>query len=135
MTTGSGQLTSDDIQYVDHLRKAKREAAEKLRIKPANLRKFVNEGTPVTFVDLRPKAEFERSSVRLPGSIRTDPEELTGCLNCPRDRITVVYCCTPNEEISARAVTKLRELGFNEAYALEGGIPAWTAVGGQVDMK
>lgn len=127
--------SSEDLQNVELLRKAQKEAAQKLRIAPADLRKRVDAGTAVTMLDLRPKQEYDRSNIRLPGSIRTDAEQLAGSASWPRDRLTVAYCGTPNEEISARAVQKLRDLGFNDAFALEGGTTAWTAAGGQVELK
>jgi rhodanese-related sulfurtransferase len=51
----------------------------------------------------------------------------------PKDRLTVVY--SANDDASAKAVQQLREQGYTEAYALQGGLTAWQSVGGPVEMK
>jgi Fe-Mn family superoxide dismutase len=67
--------------------------------------------------DMLPGASFHA-----PGALASWVEEL------PRDRPIAVYCVC-GFQVSGRAVTELRQRGYN-ARALVGGITAWHATGG-----
>ncbi len=76
----------------------------------------------VTFIDIRkqPDKEQIRGSLRYDGAKLLEAEELA--LPLPRDGKIVVYCGSGNSCI--RVAARLREQGFANAVALEGGYAA-----------
>lgn len=66
----------------------------------------------VTLLDVRPEHEFTRS--HLPGALSVPLQLLESRLGeIPRDRTIVAYCRGPFCALSAEAVRRLRELGFD----------------------
>lgn len=85
----------------------------------------------VTVLDVRTPAEY--AAGHLPGAVNIDVEggsfaQQVGQL--PKDATYLVYCRTGNR--SGVATDQLADLGFTELYDLQGGIEAWSAVGGQL---
>jgi len=77
----------------------------------------------VTFVDVRKKPD--RFQIR--GSVRYDSQKLLAAdkltLPLPREGRIVVYCGSGNS--SGEVAQRLREQGYHNAAALEGGYEAW----------
>lgn len=88
-------------------------------------------GVEFAFVDVREAAEVAATgclpaAVRLPvGQVEARASEL------PRDVVVLFYCASGTR--SLRAARRLRALGHPAAFSLEGGLPAWTRAGGEVE--
>lgn len=63
------------------------------RITPEELKREMDEGTPVVVVDLRNELALDEDSVQIRGALRLTPEELDSrSEEIPRDRDIVLYC-------------------------------------------
>jgi glyoxylase-like metal-dependent hydrolase (beta-lactamase superfamily II) len=93
------------------------------------LRGWLEEGKPVTVVDVRPVAQ--RSEWSIPGSLHVDAYEALKAhdpgamseIRLPLDRPVVTVCAMGR--VSAVAALQLRDRGY-EALSLEGGMKAWS---------
>jgi len=76
-------------------------------------------------IDIRKKPD----DAQIPGSVRYDGETLESTSDVPfeRDRHVVVYCGSGNS--CSRVANTLRERGFENVVALEGGYAAWKEAG------
>ncbi len=83
-----------------------------------------------TILDVRTPAEFAQG--RLPGAINHDLSTHFRERIAPLDRdgVYAVYCRT--SECALQALVLMKELGFEQAYYLDGGFVAWQRAGGQV---
>lgn len=86
------------------------------------------EGNEVTVLDVRTPKEIAQGKITttaLEADFFEDNfiEEATSKIS--KDETVYVYCKGGNR--SAKAVVKLRELGYSKAYNVEGGIKAWKA--------
>ena len=85
-----------------------------------------------TLVDVRRRAAFEREPVRIPLSLRREPEEVDRwAADLDPWRGVVVYC-VHGHEVSRNTARSLCERGLNAA-ALEGGLERWKASDGVVE--
>lgn len=99
----------------------------------ATLRDQQGAEAPVV-VDVRDASEY--AAGHLPGARHIPAGELEGRLaELPRDRPVVTYCSMRHRGASRseRAAALLRTHGY-DASALDGGLPAWEAAGGSVDV-
>jgi Fe-Mn family superoxide dismutase len=81
-------------------------------------------------LDLCLPVDLPRRTNMLPGASFHAPAALARWVGqLPRDRPIAVYCIC-GFQVSGRAVTELRERGY-DAKALVGGITAWHAIGGE----
>ena len=91
------------------------------------LRAWLEEGHPVTILDVRPVEEF--AAGHLPNALSMPVTELEARLpELPQDREIVAYCRGPYCVFADQAVALLRSNGFN-ACRLEQGLPDWRALG------
>lgn len=80
----------------------------------------------LTLLDVRRKADFQASSVKIPNAVWQDPETIdTWIRQLSVDHLTIVYC-VKGGSVSQFVTDRLRREGL-EASFLEGGIQAWTA--------
>lgn len=93
------------------------------------LREWLEQGKPVTVVDVRPADE--RAEWAIPGSVHIDaykklregdPDALAG-LNPPTDKPVVAVCALGRTSLIAREHLCARGL---QAYSMEGGMKAWS---------
>jgi rhodanese-related sulfurtransferase len=83
-------------------------------------------GEKMVIVDVRPETfgDLIRSSVWVPymkiGQWAVDH---------PRDELIVTYCACSHEATSGRAVRTLNQMGFTNAWALQGGLNEWRSAG------
>jgi rhodanese-related sulfurtransferase len=91
-------------------------------------------GQPVTVLDARNDEEWGRSGVKVRGAVRVDRDRLPA-EPLPKDRLTVAYCTCPNDAGAVLVAQELQEHGFQQAYALRGGLDAWRAAGGPVEPR
>jgi glyoxylase-like metal-dependent hydrolase (beta-lactamase superfamily II) len=98
-------------------------------VETETLRKWLEEGRPVTVLDIRAPADREQWSI--PGSIHVDAYEplkvgeadaLSG-VDLPKDRPVVTICNAG--KVSQVAAEQLRKRGIN-AFPLAGGMKAWS---------
>lgn len=85
--------------------------------------RMINDREPL-IVDLRPQADFRKghllNAVNLP---LAKLEERVSELGKDKARPVILYCALGGS--SNEAATKLRKLGYTEAYPLRGGLNAW----------
>ena len=108
------------------------------RILPAQMIGFIEKGLSPILVDARSKTDYETSPLKLPGSVRLDPDEAqAGRVNLDADagQMVVVYCTTPEEETSAHVAQILRQRGFGNVRILKGGLGGWTNARLPVEAK
>ncbi len=87
---------------------------------------------PPTIVDVRRRAAFEREPLRIPLSLRKEPEEVDGwAAELDPWRRVVVYC-VHGHEVSQNAARALRGRGL-DAASLVGGLEGWREAKGFVE--
>ncbi len=95
-------------------------------IQPNELKRLLTSRQELTLLDVRRKADFQASSVKIPGAVWHDPETIdTWIQQLPADRLTIVYC-VKGGSVSRSVTDRLGRKGLDAAF-LEGGIQAWTA--------
>ncbi|HMH53195.1 MAG TPA: cyclic nucleotide-binding domain-containing protein [Candidatus Acidoferrum sp.] len=108
------------------------------RILPAQMIGFIERGLSPILVDARSKNDYETSPLKLPSSIRLDPDEATaGRINLDADpkQMIVVYCTSPEEQTSERVAAILRQRGLRNVRILKGGLGGWTNARLPVETK
>ena len=110
------------------------------RILPTQMIGFIERGLTPILVDARTKNDYETSPLKLPGSVRVDPDEAeAGRINLDTDtegkRMFVVYCTSPEERTSARVAQILRQRGLGNIRILKGGLGGWTNARLPVEAK
>ena len=93
-------------------------------------------GAPVSILDVRRAAAFDKNPVRLPGATRVPPEEVPqwAARNASAKSVPVVTYCVHGHEVSQGAAAALRASGFTASY-LAGGISEWQNQGGDIQPK
>jgi S1-C subfamily serine protease/rhodanese-related sulfurtransferase len=108
------------------------------RILPAQMIGFIERGLSPILVDARNKNDYETSPLKLPSSVRLDPDEAqAGRINLDADpkQMIVVYCTSPEEQTSERVAAILRQRGFRNVRILKGGLGGWTNARLPVETK
>ena len=100
---------------------------ESVYVPPPTVRSWLEAGTDVTFLDVREADEF--AAGHLPGARNIPYDQIESILSeLPHEPPIVTYCIHSTHR-APEAAKRLRELGFSNAYVLEGGIVAWQAGG------
>lgn len=108
----------------------------RFRVTPTQVITFIERGLNPVLLDVRTKAEFETSPLKLPGSMRYEPETAEQTpLNLEPAQLIVAYCTSPEEQQSARIVHLLRQRGFKNVRILKGGLGGWTNARLPVEAK
>lgn len=97
------------------------------RITPHELKERMDQGEPVTIVDLR--GQYEWADGRIPGSLTLTLDQVDTFVPAATQGEIVLYCSCPNEISSARAALRLRRQGVKHVRPLEGGFPVWKKLG------
>jgi rhodanese-related sulfurtransferase len=108
------------------------------RILPAQMIGFIERGMSPILVDARTKTDYETSPLKLPSSIRIDPDEaLAGRINLEAEpkQMIVVYCTSPEEQTSEKVANILRSRGMSNVRILKGGLGGWTNARLPVEAK
>src|SRR5208282_3889506 len=83
--------------------------------------------------DVRSHGYYSARAVRIPGSIRIEPNNLSAEIRkFPRDKEMYLYCTCRSEVTSASVAHLLREQGFN-AFVILGGLAAWRRAGNPIE--
>ena len=108
-------------------------AAQPVTVSPAkfidssSVKTWLDHGQMVVFLDVREADEF--AAAHLPGAINVVYDQVaTLADSLPHDQPIVIYCIHSTHRAPEAAKT-LTQLGFANAYVLEGGITAWQAGG------
>ena len=97
------------------------------RVTPTQVIGFIERGLNPVLLDVRTKADFETSPLKLPGSTRLAPEEAERApVNFEPEQMIIAYCTSPEEQQSARVAQILRQRGFKTVRILKGGLGGWT---------
>jgi len=87
----------------------------RFRVHPTQVIAFIENGLSPVLLDVRTKADYETSPLKLPGSLRLDPEEAERApLNLEPQQLIVAYCTSPDEACAARVSHALRARGFRK---------------------
>jgi S1-C subfamily serine protease/rhodanese-related sulfurtransferase len=108
------------------------------RILPAQMIGFIERGLSPILVDARSKNDYETSPLKLPSSVRIDPDEAqAGRINLDADpkQMIVVYCTSPEEQTSEKVAAILRQRGMRNVRILKGGLGGWTNARLPVETK
>lgn len=97
-------------------------------VQPQAVKEWIQQGTTVTFLDVREADEFAAGHLPEARNIPHD-QVMAIAAELPHDQPVVIYCIHSTHRAPEAAKT-LRRLGFDNAYVMEGGIAAWEA-GGQ----
>ena len=90
-------------------------------IRVEELQDLQREGADLVLLDVRESHEVERATL---GGTHIPLAQVGSRLDeIPRDRKVVVHCKLGGR--SAKAVTALRQLGYEDVWNLQGGIQAW----------
>ena len=99
----------------------------RFRVLPTQVIAFIERGLNPVMLDVRTKADFETSPLKLPGSIRLAPEEAERApINLEPEQMIITYCTSREEQQSARVAQILRQRGFKSVRILKGGLGGWT---------
>ena len=102
-------------------------------ITPHDLKTLI-EKESVTVLDVRRKNDYDADTLRLPGAVWKNPEELAAwSATLPKDRDVVLYCVRGGA-VSNSVVDALQAQGVKARF-IEGGIEAWKVAGGAVAPK
>jgi len=99
------------------------------QITPQQLRQMLDDGEEITVVDVREEGVYSRDGHLLRVSnVPLSVLELRVPALLPRKAVRVVVC-DGGEGLAAPAAEKLRAGGYTQISVLEGGTPAWKAMG------
>jgi S1-C subfamily serine protease/rhodanese-related sulfurtransferase len=108
----------------------------RFRVVPTQVIGFIERGLNPVLLDVRTKTDFETSPLKLPGSIRLEPEEAERAqLNLDPEQMIITYCTSREEQQSARVAQTLRRRGFKTVRILKGGLGGWTNARLPVEAK
>jgi S1-C subfamily serine protease/rhodanese-related sulfurtransferase len=110
----------------------------RFRVVPTQVIHFIERGLNPLLLDVRTKTDYETSPLKLPGSLRIDPETIlkTEQFEVPAEpqQVVVAYDTTPEERTSAAVTQVLRKRGM-DARILKGGLGGWTNARLPVEAK
>ncbi len=105
------------------------------RISAAELKQLMDDGHPLSVVDLRGIEDHVADPYTIPGALRISAEELEQRHDdIPRDRDVILFCACPNEATSARMALMLKRKGIARVRPLVGGIDAWRELAYPLEM-
>jgi membrane protein DedA with SNARE-associated domain/rhodanese-related sulfurtransferase len=87
----------------------------------------------ILLADVRSHGYYSAGAVRIPGSIRIEPNNLSAEIQTfPRNKEMYLYCTCRREATSASVAHLLREQGF-ATFVIVGGLAAWRKAGNQLE--
>lgn len=101
-------------------------------IPPQELRALLESDRKPILLDVRRKADFEASPMKIGNAVWHDPEKADDWIqDVPQDRPVVVYC-VKGGSVSQSIADKLQQ-NHPDAKFLQGGIKAWEDLGEPVE--
>lgn len=109
-------------------KKARRFFARKMAFTtgPAELGRWLKDGTNVNVVDVRAAEDYERGHI--PGAVSLPKDRWRRLSGLDKDKINVVYCYSQVCHLAAAAALAFADRGF-PVMELEGGFETWKAYG------
>jgi len=95
---------------------------------------MLDAGSPVQFIDVRPKHSVSREQDIIEGATWRDPERVQEWMGELSKSDPVVVFCVYGFHVGCRTAIALRDLGFDAKY-MTGGHSAWKAIGGPTKMQ
>jgi rhodanese-related sulfurtransferase len=87
----------------------------------------------VLLADVRSYGYYSARAVRIPGSIRIEPNNLSAEIKqFPRNKDIYLYCTCRGQTTSASVAHLLRQQGFS-AFVIDGGLAAWRRAGNPLE--
>lgn len=106
----------------------------KRTIPASELQKLLENGTPLTLLDLRRPSDYEPDTGVVPGARWLSLEKIEEwSATLPREGDIVLYCAH-GKTISNAALDYLLSRGFSARF-IEGGMDGWKEAGGQLAPK
>ena len=106
------------------------------RILPAQLATLLDGDDEIAIIDVREQGIFARGHLLFARSVPLSTLELKISDLVPRKSTRIVVCAADelgdDEELLARACTRLRDLGYGDVVVLAGGNAGWQAAGHQL---
>jgi S1-C subfamily serine protease/rhodanese-related sulfurtransferase len=111
---------------------------DRFRVLPTQVIAFIERGLNPILVDVRTENDYETSPLKLPGSIRLDPDVVLKTeqfdIQAQPKQIVIAYDTSPEEKTSAEVIQVLRKRGL-DARILKGGLGGWTNARLPVEAK
>lgn len=99
---------------------------------PADLKSRLDWGEPaLSIVDVRDREAFNQEHIT--GAIAMSIDRLVELSNASFDNSRDIFVCAGSPEHAVEAVTQLQTSGFERVSVIDGGLPAWKAIGGQTE--
>jgi rhodanese-related sulfurtransferase len=100
-------------------------------ISPRELTALMEEGRPMTLLDVRRQADYERDPAMIPRAVKRDPEQIEQwSQELPEGQEVVIYCVRGGS-VSNAVLDQLLARNIRARF-IEGGIAAWKESGGTV---
>ncbi len=110
----------------------------RFRVAPPQVIGFIERGLNPVLLDVRTKNDYETSPLKLPSSVRVDPDLIlkNDSVEIPAQpkQIVIVHDTSPGEIVSEQVTQVLRRRGF-DARILKGGLGGWTNARLPVEAK
>jgi S1-C subfamily serine protease/rhodanese-related sulfurtransferase len=110
----------------------------RFRVVPTQVIGFIERGINPVLLDVRTKNDYETSPLKLPSSLRIDPDTIlkSDQFEIPAEpkQIVVAYDTSPEERTSEQVIQVLRKKGL-DARILKGGLGGWTNARLPVEAK
>jgi membrane protein DedA with SNARE-associated domain/rhodanese-related sulfurtransferase len=105
------------------------------RVSPDQLRLLLAGAEPPVILDMR-SALMRQGHGGIPGALAIELDELKRAPpQLPRDRDIITYCACPNDISAGRAAQSLGSAGYLRVKVLTGGVEAWQAAGGRLELR
>jgi len=101
----------------------------KPQIAAKDLKERIDKGEKITIIDAR----HDLDGQIIKGAIHLPSDQLEAwARTVDKNSVIVTYCTCPHDEAAEGEVKALREMGFNNAFALAGGLDAARAAGFEI---
>lgn len=101
---------------------------------PSDLKNRLEWGEPaLSILDVRDRDAFNQE--RIMGAIAMPMADLTERAGQSFEPERDLFIYGESDEETAAAVTQLSSAGFQRVSAIQGGLPAWKAIGGQIEGR
>lgn len=98
------------------------EPAKVEELSPTDLKRWLDEGKPITLLDVRSEEELSQASI--PAAVRLDEQLIDKLDTMPRDTVLVFLC--HHGVRSRQAGEHCLKMGYGKVFSVTGGIDAWS---------
>jgi membrane protein DedA with SNARE-associated domain/rhodanese-related sulfurtransferase len=119
------------LKYANRVRA--RRSLRIARITPFELKQRMDQGEPMTIIDLRNVLDWQEGHI--PGSLILSEDELDNFIPAFLEGEVILYCSCPNDISSAGVAVRLKRKGVKSIRPLQGGFPNWMGLGLPVEVR